>query len=213
MKTNMIRKLLITVCAAVFAAGTVEAQERAFHSRDAQPDLYELYPRYSFHEVSLSYGILSINDITSIMTDLFPSLAGTQIAERWGTGSINFGYTYRLTPALTVGGIFGYSGNMSDVVDEVQGFVYKNFYSILPQVKFEWYRSGIVTLYSRLAAGVLIANIQGQHGAEIDDELTAAAFTFQVSPIGIELGRSVAGFAEAGFGATGVFTLGVRARF
>lgn len=60
------------------------------------------------------------------------------------------GYMYRLTPSLTVGGMFVYSGNMSSTVGG--GYIYDNFYSILPQVKFVWYRSGIVGLYSRLAA-------------------------------------------------------------
>lgn len=121
------------------------------------------------------------------------------------------GYMYRLTPSLTVGGMFVYSGNMSSTVGG--GYIYDNFYSILPQVKFVWYRSGIVGLYSRLAAGVLIADRQYQVGPAVDDGDTAATFTFQVSPIGVELGRTIAGFAEAGFGATGVLTLGVRARF
>ena len=201
----------MTVCAAVLVAGAAGAQETpSFPARDL-PAAYDTYPRLSFHDVSLGYGVMPINDVTGIMDDLLPSLVGTgEIAKR-KTGSVNMGYMYRLTPSLTVGGMFVYSGNMSSTVGG--GYIYDNFYSILPQVKFVWYRSGIVGLYSRLAAGVLIADRQYQVGPAVDDGDTAATFTFQVSPIGVELGRTIAGFAEAGFGATGVLTLGVRARF
>lgn len=153
----------MTVCAAVLVAGAAAAQETpSFPARDL-PAAYDTYPRLSFHDVSLGYGVMPINDVTGIMDDLLPSLVGTgEIAKR-KTGSVNMGYMYRLTPSLTV--------------------------------------------------GVLIADRQYQVGPAVDDGDTAATFTFQVSPIGVELGRTIAGFAEAGFGATGVLTLGVRARF
>ncbi len=189
----------MAICAAVLVAGTVGAQERPRSAGDAGADYAT--------DVSLGYGVLPINDVPGIMDDLLPSLAGTGEIVKRKTGSINMGYMYRLTPALTVGGMFVYSGAMSSAVSK-GGYIYDNFYSILPQVKFVWYRSGIVGLYSRLAAGVLIADRQYQVGPA-----TAATFTFQVSPLGVELGRTIAGFAEVGFGATGVLTLGVRARF
>lgn len=201
----------IFASAAILFSVSVSAQQSPGGERLPENIIYD-YTSY-VHQASIGYGVLSINDITSIMSDLFPSLAGTQLAERWGTGSINLGYTYRLTPSISVGGIFAYSGNMSDVVGHKGAYIYKNFYSILPQVKFEWYRKGLVTLYSRLAAGVVIGNIQDQSGTLVTNVFTAAAFTFQVSPLGLEIGRSVTGFVEAGFGATGVLTLGVRKSF
>lgn len=217
MEVHMFKKIFASAVTALFIALGASAQEPVLSERptdgnvpfDGIPYDYLL----SLHQASIGYGVLSINDITGIMSDLFPALAGTQLAERWGTGSISLGYTYRLTPSVSVGGMFAYSGNMSDVVGKKGAYIYKNFYSILPQVKFEWYRRGIVTLYSRLAAGVVIGNIQDQSGTLVTNVFTAAAFTFQVSPIGLEIGRSVTGFVEAGFGATGVLTLGVRKSF
>lgn len=212
---TMLRKIFASAAAVILVSVGAMAQETSLAGErsegEAQAVPYDY--RLSFHQVSIGYGVLSINDITSITSDLFPSLAGTQLAERWGTGSVNLGYTYRLTPAISVGGMFAYSGNMSDVVGRKGAYIYKNFYSILPQVKFEWYHSGLITLYSRLAAGVVIANIQDQSGTLVENAFTAAAFTFQVSPIGLEIGRSVSGFVEAGFGATGVLTFGVRKNF
>ena len=106
----------MTVCAAVLVAGAAAAQETpSFPARDL-PAAYDTYPRLSFHDVSLGYGVMPINDVTGIMDDLLPSLVGTgEIAKR-KTGSVNMGYMYRLTPSLTVGGMFVYSGNMSSTV-------------------------------------------------------------------------------------------------
>ena len=106
----------MTVCAAVLVAGAAAAQETpSFPVRDL-PAAYDTYPRLSFHDVSLGYGVMPINDVTGIMDDLLPSLVGTgEIAKR-KTGSVNMGYMYRLTPSLTVGGMFVYSGNMSSTV-------------------------------------------------------------------------------------------------
>lgn len=211
MIVGMYKKAVLSLLA---AAASVSLMAAGPDDRDVSPVNEEIEIVYdiSYHDVSLSYGLLSINDITGIMDQLVPSLVGFHIADRTWTGSINLGYGYRLTPHMTVGGMLGYSGNMGRL-DGRSGYVYKNFYSIMPQVKYEWYEKGSVTLYSRLAIGVLIADLQSRSGIVLEGEQSAATVTFQVSPIGIELGRTVAGFAEAGFGATGVLALGVRARF
>ena len=67
----------MTVCAAVLVAGAAAAQETpSFPARDL-PAAYDTYPRLSFHDVSLGYGVMPINDVTGIMDDLLPSLVGT----------------------------------------------------------------------------------------------------------------------------------------
>lgn len=195
----MLKRSLLLICAALLT-GSVMAQDFLYQ---------EALPR---HEASLGYGILSINDIPKVTNSLFPMLSGTEFEESWGTGSINLSYAYRLNKVISVGGIFGYSGNINR--GKVTGItIYKNYASILPQVKFEWYRSGIITLYSRVGAGVLIASIYDRTGALLEENKTVAAFTFQVSPIGLTVGRDISGFFEAGFGATGVITLGLRQTF
>lgn len=212
----MLKRTLLLFCTALLATTTVYAQ-RDIKEEDWSGNPYE-YGRnteymLSFHDISLSYGFLTMNDITDIMKELFQySLAAAPTNGFMRTGSMNLGYTYRLTPSITVGGLFGYSGN-SGSIEGTASKVVTNYYSLMPQMKLEWYRKKAWTLYSRLALGVVIANATHQTGTAIDNSITAATFTFQVSPIGVELGRTIAAFAEAGFGATGVLTIGVRTRF
>lgn len=212
----MLKKILLLSCTALLATTTVFAQRDIKEENwSGNPYEYGRNTEYmlSFHDISLSYGFLTMNDITDVMKGLFEySLADVPMEGSMRTGSMNLGYTYRLTPSLTVGGLFGYSGNARNI-EGTASRVFTSYYSLMPQVRLEWYRKKAWTLYSRLALGVVIANVTQQTGTAIDTSLTAAAFTFQVSPIGVELGRTVAAFAEAGFGATGVLTIGVRARF
>lgn len=212
----MLKKILLLSCTALLATTTVFAQRDIKEENwSGNPYEYGRNTEYmlSFHDISLSYGFLTMNDITDVMKGLFEySLADVPMEGSMRTGSMNLGYTYRLTPSLTVGGLFGYSGNAGNI-EGTASRVFTSYYSLMPQVRLEWYRKKAWTLYSRLALGVVIANVTQQTGTAIDNSLTAAAFTFQVSPIGVELGRTVAAFAEAGFGATGVLTIGVRARF
>lgn len=212
----MLKKILLLSCTALLATTTVFAQRDIKEENwSGNPYEYGRNTEYmlSFHDISLSYGFLTMNDITDVMKGLFEySLADAPMEGSMRTGSMNLGYTYRLTPSLTVGGLFGYSGNAGNI-EGTASRVFTSYYSLMPQVRLEWYRKKAWTLYSRLALGVVIANVTQQTGTAIDNSLTAAAFTFQVSPIGVELGRTVAAFAEAGFGATGVLTIGVRARF
>lgn len=177
----------------------------------AQTDSYDEWRMLPRNAISMSYGLMSINDFSTIMNNFFPSVGEIEGRPVWATGSINLGYTYRLYENIEVGGMFGYSGNMGNMTE--RGAVQKNFFSIMPQAKYNWYHNGKIKLYSRLAAGVLIISINNASGnTEIPDK-TAASFTFQASPIGIEIGRYVAFFAEAGFGATGIITVGVKKVF
>ena len=47
----------------------------------------------------------------------------------------------------------------------------------------------------------------------IDNTKCSVRFNFQVSALGVEFGRSLRGFCEAGFGEQGVFLVGLRYRF
>lgn len=198
----MIRKLSLTIIAVLAVIGTKAQTQTQFQ------DDWFLSPR---NEITLSYGLVSINDFSNIMNNFFPSVGKIDGRPIWATGSINLGYMYQLYDNLSVGGIFGYSGNMGNMTE--RGAVIKNFFSIMPQAKYEWYRRGKIKLYSRLAAGVLVVSINNASGNTDIPDKTAASFTFQASPIGIEIGRYVAFFAEAGFGATGVLTMGIKKVF
>ena len=78
----------------------------------------------------------------------------------------------------------------------------------MPRFKAEWLHGRIFTLYSSLAAGVTFYK-----DSFVGDTDNKVVFAWQLSPIGIEVGDMIAGFAEFGIGQLGVAQIGVRVRF
>lgn len=169
------------------------------------------------HEVMLGVGVFPATDFNGVASFLLNAPFDVKFDGRTVSSAINMSYSYRLSDMLSVGGAFSFttsSGKISDAGDET-GDGIKNYYSIMPQAKFSWFRSGIVTLYSRVNAGVLVATFDRSYVAEEkpDTSDSAVSFAFHVAPIGIELGRDIAGYAEAGFGSLGTIQVGIRYRF
>ena len=137
----MVKNTLLLFCAALLATTTVYAQ-RDIKEEDWSGNPYE-YGRnteymLSFHDISLSYGFLTMNDITDIMKELFQySLAAAPTNGFMRTGSMNLGYTYRLTPSITVGGLLVYSGNSGSIAVTASTVV-TNYYIMMPQTKLQW---------------------------------------------------------------------------
>ena len=83
----------------------------------------------------------------------------------------------------------------------------------MPTAKFNWLNRGIVTLYSKVATGIYIGSVSDCKVNDLDKDKTSVGFAFQASPIGIELGKQFAFFAEAGLGNTGTVMAGFRVKF
>jgi hypothetical protein len=195
------KKLFVAVFALVVSAAGVSAQE---------PDYESLFAPEPTHEISLSYGLWPVTDFVDMFADMFDGLMNTNSH----TGAASMSYIYKLNDLIGVGGALVFAGYSGDTTQPGLP-MYKNFYAILPQAKFNWYRSRTVTLYSRAAAGVTIAALRGRYSAPENPEYNKAeaAFIWQLSPIGIEVGRTFAAYAEAGFGAMGSAMLGIRFKF
>lgn len=194
----MIKK--ITICAAVILLFTTQAFSQTYEV-PSKP--------LKRHEVSVGYGGLPVTDFVSILGTVFGSMFTGQVHElNHLTGAIYAGYTYRINKIVGLGGTFAYSG--SSFSSESVGVYYNNFYSIMAQAKFNWVNTTWFTLYTRLNLGLTLLSQSRQASTDTN---TVPAFMLQITPIGFEVGKSFAGYAEVGFGATGIIAAGVRYRF
>ena len=143
------------------------------------------------------------------LTDGLINIAGQSENEKY-LGTINLTYNYRITKLIGVGAAFSYAYSSRDWVDGKSSPIKESryYYTVMPRVKFEWLRKGIITLYSAVAAGVTIFNDTADGKSD-----NSVFFNYQASPIGIEIGNTIGGFAELGVGQLGIAQLGVRARF
>lgn len=108
---------------------------------------------------------------------------------------INFKHWF----ALTVG--IGVNGAYQDVYDPMTGL--KSgcnrgiSVSVLPEARFNWLNRSLVRMYSAAGLGIVIGGKRNMDYGNSEYFLYPA---FQLTPVGISIGRKVYGFAELGLG-------------
>ena len=149
-------------------------------------------------EVSVSYGVAPVTDWIDSYSDMLTGLFTNANTDLKGWGAVTVGYSFRLIGSLRLGAQVVYSSN----TQEVRGAgseIRNRYWSLLPNVKWNWMNLKVVSFYSRLGAGATFSK--------------STQFAFQVSPVGVEVGGRVAAYAEAGIGTSGCLLVGVRYRF
>ena len=161
------------------------------------------------HEVAVGYGLLPTSEWANVFADGIIATTGLTNKHTKEVGAISLSYNYLLTNTWGIGGVFSFAShkktweqNGSIVVSERY-----NYIAVMPRVKSEWLHSNYLTLYSAVSLGIIINPSNEKNNG------TAAYVGWQLSPIGIEIGKSFAGFAELGIGQMGIIQAGVRARF
>jgi len=151
-------------------------------------------------EVSVSYGVAPVTDWIDSYSDMLTGLFTNANTDLKGWGAVTVGYSFRLIGSLRLGAQVVYSSN----TQEVRGAgseIRNRYWSLLPNVKWNWMNLKVVSFYSFSRS-----EVGGESGK-------STQFAFQVSPVGVEVGGRVAAYAEAGIGTSGCLLVGVRYRF
>lgn len=120
--------------------------------------------------------------------------------------SVNFGYSMRLSRIVNLG------INTTFTIDEY-------FFAPILNLKLYWLNRGCFSMYSRIGVGMCIQfGEQGEFDfpsfdSNFGNTGPTIGLAYQISPIGIELGRRCAYYLEAGWGFTGAVETGLRIRF
>ena len=184
----MIRKLLIAAAVVVMAVPAAAQGSRR-------------------SEVSVSYGFAPVTDWIDSYSDLLTGLFTGSDTDLTGWGAVTVGYNFRLIGSLRLGAQVVYSSNTQEI--KGAGSEIKNrYWSLMPNVKWNWLNLKVVSFYTRLGAGASFSK------AKVDGHSDKSTqFAFQVSPVGVEVGGRIAVYAEAGIGTSGSLLVGVRYRF
>jgi hypothetical protein len=114
---------------------------------------------------------------------------------------------------VAIGGIFAYSrygeDELKDVVNVKVGDRTRNYFTLMPAVKYYWVNKNHFGLYSKVAAGATLMSYKAT-GQENDSKVY---FMCQVSAIGVEFGGKLRGFVEAGVGEQGIVLAGLKYKF
>jgi hypothetical protein len=115
-----------------------------------------------------------------------------------------------------VGAIGSFTTQKRDInVDNTKsGEAKYNYFTVLPAVKIDRFRSKNFGAYSKLGLGATLRTEKYDYNSSEDKSDTSVMFNWQASLIGIEAGvPNFRAFLEAGFGEQGVLVAGLRCRF
>lgn len=174
------------------------------------------------NEISLSYGLGSLSHLGDGIGEglVMAIFSDTEYDDGFILGPISAEYFYHLNnPRLAIGGILSYSKWDSDILKrrgdhEKVGERKRNYFSLMPAVKWYWSNKNNWGLYSKVAAGVAFLNSTQKEfdvNKSVDDNGTY--FMFQLSFLGVEFGKQFRGFAELGIGHQGFIEAGLRYKF
>ena len=169
-------------------------------------------------EIAVSYGWLSNSDWLNVFEGIVDAVFGETYDEGSYLGPVSLEYFYNLEPWMGIGAIAVYGHEIEDSnKDGNKVGTRKNSYiSLMPAVKFNWLRRDMVALYSKLGVGATwrseIKEFEGENSKYNSDKKDFHV-NWQVSVIGVEVGKQIRGFAEYGLGEQGMLQVGVRCRF
>lgn len=148
-------------------------------------------------EITASYGAYTQMDAT----DMHDGWGGVNTA--WG--ALNLGVNFRINNKIWVGPSYTFSSTTT------KGGPYHSniaYHVIMVNGRYQYYQNSLIKMYAKLGLGVDISHMQPKGG----DSYNKAYCAFQISPICAEfdINRQWAMFAEAGFGAQGLFQFGFK---
>ena len=151
-------------------------------------------------EVTLSYGAYTQMDAMN----MHDGWEGVNTA--WG--ALNAGVNFKVADKIWIGPSYTFSSTTTEGGPKHSSIAY---HAVMFNGRYHFYSNSIVSLYAKLGLGVEFSYMQPRHS----DNYTKAYCAFQIVPIGaqVDLNRNFALFAEAGFGAQGLFQFGAKFKF
>jgi hypothetical protein len=147
-------------------------------------------------------------------------LFGTDKSVGYGTlkssGAFFGSYRHTVLPWLSVGLTAGFEKETKDlqIGGNAVGLYTRYVITIAPELQARYYHKGLTTMYGALGIGNTFVN--EQYTSLTSDKHIDATDNyagFQVSPIGLKVGKKLSGFGEIGFGYKGVVQLGISYKY
>ena len=144
---------------------------------------------------------------------------GSETYDEKDFGTLSLEYFYHLNnPRIAIGGILGYATTSQKYRDKdskaYEGERSRNYYTVMPSIKYYWVNKDYFGLYSKAAIGATFVHAEVNRTNDTKTE-NKTYFAYQASFIGVEGGiPNLRAFLEGGFGEQGIIALvGVRAKF
>lgn len=202
------KKLLLLFLLSAMPAG-VFAQEEPAVVRVRRP----FTPQHELRLTAGAYPLLpSMSDWEGCAAGIFHDRTHRGPVYTSGTWSLSYDYRFKkwFDLGLTLSYYGEYSRSYSNRNSSPVGRNRAHAVTVMPMARFTWLNRRWVRMYSSLGLGATFG--YGRFDTE-GSRPENAMIAFQVTPVGISVGRSFFGFAEIGLGAQGALMMGVGYRF
>ena len=172
------------------------------------------------NELNLSYGIGSTSHLGDGLGEGLGSIfSDTEFDDGSTLGPISVEYFRHFNnPRLAIGGFISYSKWDSNILKkkgdhEKVGERKRNYLTVMPSVKWYFVNKNSFGLYTKGAVGTTFYNSTQEDLAGKTEKDSSTHFMYQLSFIGLEVGKQVRGFFEAGIGEQGFLQAGIKYKF
>ncbi|WP_062060404.1 hypothetical protein [Aquimarina longa] len=171
-------------------------------------------------QISIGYGTATTNQLVSLLSDIIitaGTLGNATFDNNKSIGAINLNYKYAIIDKLMIGGSLVYEKIEDDALIQNKkiGERDNTFYTVGLEADYRYISKDVFQMYSGL--GVAYTNSHQKFTSSSptykNDTYTINYFNYQLTAIGIRVGKSIAGFAELGFGYKGILNFGVSYQF
>lgn len=168
------------------------------------------------HDLSLGYGVLSIDQVTDIFTDIVTivlTLGTFGKTQQKFTGVPFLTYHYSANSRFGFGGAIGGYGDSGDLAfggDNVGTFKESN-YIVAVELDYHWIMKPGFQMYSGAGFGVRFRH--GTYTTTETETVSRVLPTFHLNALGLRFGGKIGFFLEAGVGYKGMLSGGLNAQF
>ncbi len=172
---------------------------------------------YDHHDFSLSYGQFTVDQFQSFKS---PLLDEQLPDDRYVRDQVkNYGGIFLSYKSLTKGGnfIWGISAGMDRTSSKVYwvgqeiGTIDRRYYSIAFHADYRYINNGLIQAYSGFGIGYSYVNESlDQLNVEQSDTATSLnKLAYQITAVGLRIGKQFGGFVEFGYGYKGIVNVGI----
>ena len=178
------------------------------------------------HEFYVSAGLLNDNQVFSMVGDFMGTiltLGFLMQPDEYQVLTPSIGYRYWLNNRMGFGLHFAFDKNsvkaihqsVIDTSSEHEWRIYNRyFYTTAVDFNWNYMNKPACQLYGNAGMGATLVSFSDNKTDDSEAKLKKFfTFNMHVSPIGIRIGKEIAGFAEIGWGYKGFFNAGISVKF
>jgi hypothetical protein len=179
----------------------------------------DVYGQQKKHLLEAGLGIWNTNEMLNTFSDMIVSSLPNdmEMKDDGSYGSMHLGYKYHSSRIFAVGGFaaYDYAKSKGFLNGNETGRFYKTHYTFALEAELTYLPLGGFNMYALAGIGETFYHLNYKNNSDkrMNDSDTNLYTTFQITPIGVRIGRNAGAFLELGFGYRGILNAGLFARF